>query len=63
MFKPTADHIEELMRAKEICLSISDEIADEDYGYSLSRGRLDSAAAAIEAVLNQFSNTMKALTP
>ena len=63
MFKPTVDHLEELMRAKEICLSISDEIADTDYGCTLSRSRLDSAAAVIEAVLNQFSAEIKALTP
>jgi len=63
MFKPNADHIEELMRAKEICESLIDEIQDDDYGFLLSRARLNSAAAAIDKVLNLFDGVIEALTP
>ena len=62
MFKPNADHIEELMRAKEICESLIDEIQDDDYGFLLSRARLNSAAAAIDKVLNLFDGVIEALT-
>lgn len=54
MFKPNADHIEELMRAKEICESLIDEIQDDDYIFIMDRARLNSAAAAIDAVLENF---------
>ena len=54
MFKPNADHIEELMRAKEICESLIDEIQDDDYIFIMDRARLSSAAAAIDAVLDNF---------
>jgi len=54
MFKPNADHIEELMRAKEICESLIDEIQDDDYIFIMDRARLNSAAAAIDAVLDNF---------
>ena len=64
MFKPNSDHIEELMRAKEICESIIDEIhQDDDYHFLMNRARLSSAAAAIENVLNSFTDTIEALTP
>ena len=63
MFKPNADHIEELMRAKEICESLIDEIQDDDYGFLLSRARLNSAAATIDKVLNLFDGVIEALTP
>jgi len=63
MFKPNADHIEELMRAKEICESLIDEIQDDDCGFLLCRARLNSAAAAINKVLDVFDRTIKALTP
>mgnify|MGYP003419666182 CR=1 FL=1 len=63
MFKPNADHIEELMRAKEICESLIDEIQDDDYSFLLSRARLNSAAAAIDKVLNLFDGVIEALTP
>lgn len=62
MFKPNADHIEELMRAKEICESLIDEIQDDDYGFLLSRARLNSAATAIDKVLNLFDGVIEALT-
>ena len=62
MFKPNADHIEELMRAKEICESLIDEIQDDDYSFLLSRARLNSAAAAIDKVLNLFDGVIEALT-
>lgn len=54
MFKPNADHIEELMRAKEICESLIDEIQDDDYIFIMDRARLNSATAAIDAVLDNF---------
>ena len=54
MFKPNADHIEELMRAKEICESLIDEIQDDDYIFIMDRAKLNSAAAAIDAVLENF---------
>ena len=54
MFKPNADHVEELMRAKEICESLIDEIQDDDYIFIMDRARLNSAAAAIDAVLDNF---------
>jgi len=63
MFKPNADHIEELMRAKEICESLIDEIQDDDYSFLLSRARLNSAATAIDKVLNLFDGVIEALTP
>lgn len=63
MFKPNAEHIEELMRAKEICESLIDEIQDDDYLYLMNRARLNSAAAAIDNVLDSFTNTIEALTP
>lgn len=63
MFKPNAEHIEELMRAKEICESILDEIQDDDYLYLMNKARLNSAATAIDNVLNSFTNAIEALTP
>ena len=54
MFKPNPEHIEELMRAKEICESLIDEIQDDDYIFIMDRARLNSAAAAIDAVLDNF---------
>lgn len=54
MFKPNSEHIEELMRAKEICESLIDEIQDDDYIFIMDRARLNSAAAAIDAVLDNF---------
>jgi len=63
MFKPNAEHIEELMRAKEICESLIDEIQDDDYGFLMNRARLNSAAAAIDNVLDSFTDTIEALTP
>lgn len=63
MFKPNAEHIEELMRAKEICESLIDEIQDDDYGFLLSRARLNSASAAIDKVLDLFDGVIQALTP
>ena len=63
MFKPNADHIEELMRAKEICESLIDEIQDDDYGFLLSRRQLKNASALIDKVLNLFDGVIQALTP
>ena len=63
MFKPNADYIEELMRAKEICESLIDEIQDDDYGFLLCRAQLNSAAAAIDKVLDSFDGIIEALTP
>ena len=63
MFKPNSDHIEELIRAKEICESLIDEIQDDDYLFLMNRARLNSAAAAIDNVLDSFTNTIEALTP
>lgn len=63
MFKPNADHIEELIRAKEICESLIDEIQDDDYNFLINRARLNSAAAAIDNVLDSFTNTLEALAP
>jgi hypothetical protein len=63
MFKPNAEHIEELMRAKEICESLIDEIQDDDYLFLMNRARLNSAAAAIDNVLDSFTDTIEALTP
>ena len=63
MFKPNAEHIEELIRAKEICESLIDEIQDDDYLFLMDRARLNSAVAAIDHVLDSFTNTIEALTP
>ena len=63
MFKPNSDHIEELIRAKEICESLIDEIQDDDYCFLMNRARLNSAAAAIDSVLDSFTDTIEALTP
>ena len=63
MFKPNADHIEELMRAKEICESLIDELQYDDYGFLLSRRQLKNAAALIGKVLDNFDKTTEALTP
>lgn len=63
MFKPNSEHIEELMRAKEICESLIDEIQDDDYLFLMNRARLNSAAAAIDNVLDSFTNAIEVLTP
>ena len=63
MFKPTIEHIEELMRAKEICESLIDEIQDDDYLFLLNRAKLNIAAAAIDEILDSFTDTIEALTP
>ena len=63
MFKPNSDHIEELMRAKEICESLIDEIQDNDHLFLIDRARLNSASAAIDTVLDNFDKTIEALTP
>lgn len=63
MFKPNSEHLEELMRAKEICESLIDEIQDSDYLFLMSRARLNSAAAAIDVVLDNFDKNIEALTP
>ena len=63
MFKPNADHIEELMRAKEICESLIDEIQDDDCLFLTDRASLNIAAAAIDNVLDNFTGTIEALTP
>lgn len=60
MFKPNAEHIEELIRAKEICESLIDEI---DYPPDTNQIHLNTAAAAIDKVLESFSDQIKALTP
>ena len=63
MFKPNSEHVEELMRAKEICESLIDEIQDNDYLFLMSRAKLNRAAAAIDNVLDSFTDTIEALTP
>ena len=63
MFKPNADHIEELIRAKEICESLIDEIQDDDCLFLTDRASLNIAAAAIDNVLDDFTDTIEALTP
>ena len=63
MFKPNADHIEELMRAKEICESLIDEIQDDDCLFLTDRASLNIAAAAIDNVLDNFTDAIKVLTP
>lgn len=63
MFKPNADHIEELMRAKEICESLIDEIQNDDYGFLLNRRQLKNASALINKVLDNFDGVIEALTP
>lgn len=60
MFKPNADHIEELMRAKEICESIIDEI---EFPADINQIHLNTAAAAIDEVLDNFNEIIEALTP
>ena len=62
MFKPNAEHIEELIRAKEICESLIDEIQDDDYLFLTDRASLNIAAAAIDNVLDSFTDTIEALT-
>lgn len=63
MFKPNAEHIEELIRAKEICESLIDEMQDDDYLSLMNRARLNSAIISIDNVLDSFTNTIEALTP
>ena len=63
MFKPNTDHIEELIRAKEICESLIDEIQDDDYGFLMSRARLKKSSELINQILDKFTNTIEALTP
>ena len=63
MFQPNAEHIEELMRAKEICESLIDEIQDDDYGFLMSRARLKKSSELINQVLDKLTNTIEALTP
>lgn len=63
MFKPNADHIEELMRAKEICESLVDEIQDDDYSFLMSRARLKKSSELISQVLDKLTTTIEALTP
>lgn len=63
MFKPNAEHIEELMRAKEICESLIDEIQDDDYCFLMNRARLKKSSELINQVLNKFTDTIEALTP
>lgn len=63
MFKPNSEHLEELMRAKEICESLIDEIQDNDYLFLMNRASLNIAAAAIDVVLDNFDKNIKALTP
>lgn len=63
MFKPNAEHIEELMRAKEICESLIDEIQDDDYCFLMSRARLKKSSELINQVLNKFTDAIEALTP
>lgn len=63
MFKPNANHIEELMRAKEICESLIDEIQDDDYSFLMSRARLKKSSELINQVLNKLTDTIEALTP
>jgi hypothetical protein len=63
MFKPNADHIEELIRAKEICESLIDEIQDDDYSFLMSRARLKKSSELINQVLDKFTGTIEALTP
>ena len=63
MFKPNADHIEELIRAKEICESLIDEMQDDDYLSLMNRARLNSAIISIDNILNSFTNTIETLTP
>ena len=60
MFKPTIEHIEELMRAKEICESIIDEI---EFSVDINQIHLNTAVAAIDEVLYNFSEQIEALTP
>lgn len=59
MFKPNIEHLEELMRAKEICESIIDEI---EFPYDVNQILLNSATAAIDEVLISFSEQIEALT-
>ena len=63
MFKPNSEHIEELIRAKEICESLIDEIQDDDCLFLTDRASLNIAAAAIDNVLDDFTDTIEALTP
>ena len=63
MFKPTAEHIEELIRAKEICESLADELSQVDYGYSYCETCMYKATEAIQEVLEIFSDKIEALMP
>lgn len=63
MFKPNTEHIEELMRAKEICESLIDEIQDDDYLFLMNRARLKKSSELINQVLSKLTDTIEALTP
>lgn len=59
MFKPTVEHLEELMRAKEICMSVSDELSKVDYGWSYCETCMDKAVELINETLRYFSNEIE----
>ena len=63
MFRPNAEHIEELMRAKEICESLMDEIQDDDYSFLMNKVRLKKSSELISQILDKLTNTIEALTP
>ena len=60
MFRPTVEDLEELMRAREICESIIDEINSPE---NINQIHLSTAAAAIDEVLDSFTDRIEALTP
>lgn len=58
MFKPSAEHIEELLRARDICESILDEI---NCPWDVNQIALGIAAASIDNVLESFLGQIEAL--
>lgn len=58
MFKPTIEHLEELMRAKEICESISDEMENEK-GCFTTRVKLQLATQYIEDTMKKVNEALE----
>lgn len=63
MYKPNAEDIEALIRAKDICLFTAVDISNEIGLNTPSVTKLMTAAHLIEEVLNTQSAQLEAITP
>ena len=62
MYKPNKEDIELLIRARDYCISIADNIKDEYYT-PINASRLNCASSIIDDAINSLSDQLKALTP